>query len=328
MAASVLSSKFNVHKTEGNYNNHLGLPITILQARKEHEIMILEMGMSHKGEIELLSSIAKPDYSIITNIGESHIENLGSKEGIALAKSEILLHTNINGCAFLPNNEFFNLMSSHYNGEIISFGEFPDSDLFFEDSKILNNTTNFLFYSKSSLSPIEFNLSIHGNHNILNSLSVISLSLKLGVSVENIQHSLSNLSITKMRFETTTHPSGCILINDTYNASPSSMKASIHTFIEAYGSKQKVVVLSDMLELGDFSEEFHREIGSFLKNKDVSLFTIGKFSKFISEEGNGTHFPSTDELNNFLQKFLDKDTAIFFKASRGMKLEKTVLSLV
>lgn len=326
---SIINKKFKVKKTEGNFNNHLGMPITILNTSPDVDYLILEMGMNHFGEIKFLSEIANPDYSIITNIGESHVENLGSRNGIVKAKSEIRFGMRENSKLFLPkDSDKFNELWVE-NKEVknkVSFGKKETESNYWYDIKERNMLkTKF----KTNLFEEIFEVALFGDHNISNAIPCIAIGKTIGINFEEINQALNEMVITSMRFEKIITDKKYTLINDAYNASPTSMKASIETYINLYKNHKKVLILGDMYELGVDTLNLHSEIGNFLNKfeKEIDcLITVGEYSKSISENFNGNkkHYENKNNLKEDLFLYDKEDYSLFFKASRGMKLEEIV----
>lgn len=337
MISHVLSTNFKVHKTEGNYNNHIGVPYTILNAPNDADIWVLEMGMNHAGEIDLLGKIAKPDIAVITNIGEAHLEFLGSRQNIAHAKGELLSHLKSGGLCLLPSNsEFKDILKNKTTEKTLFYGlnDVTNEDSITASSIVSNeNNSSFLYSHKSFdgslLNKFDFTFPYLGEHNISNVLSAIYIAEYLNINFDLVSSALKNLKISPMRFEKIEGENGVIIINDAYNASPTSMKASIETFIPSFNDKKRILVLGDMFELGDNTVEMHIEIGKFL-NKYMDqisiLITVGVASKLISSayKGKYRHFDSKDEAKKFISYFYSNDFALLLKASRGMRLEELI----
>lgn len=327
LISHLLSYKLKVHKTEGNFNNHLGVPLTILRANDDIDVMIVEMGMNHAGELDLLGSIAKPDYGVITNIGESHIEYLGSREGIAHAKGEMLTHLPQEGIAFIPYDcEFKDLLENKTKAKKHFFGlnaEDNDEATLAHDLRTTDQGTLFEVENDT------FRIPLFGEHNVLNALPAISLARELGFTEEEIKEGLKDAKISPMRFELVSGKNDSLIINDAYNSSPTSMKKSCETFLEIFKEKKCIVVLGDMFELGGQDEEMHRSVGKALnrlERKPDLLITVGNSSKFISDEFDGIkkHFDNKDKVVDLVNEHLNENTSILFKASRGMKLETII----
>lgn len=324
---SVLQKQYKTHKTQGNFNNHIGLPLTILSMPENTEVIILEMGMSNFGEISLLSELSNPDYAIITNIGESHIEFLGSRAGIAKAKLEIIDGLKPNGKLIIDGDE--PLLSSIEKGtSVIRAGFKPDNDLLINDVIFEND----LHYFTVNGSPFE--LSLLGRHNVKNASYAIALALELAVPLEKIKEGLENIELTGMRLERCFAKNGALIINDAYNSSPTSMKAAINTMKDYQQYKRKVLVLGDMYELGPKEEELHRSVADAIQTPITDVITIGEKGKWIADEIRGRGIPvpvysflRKEEALPFITEILSPDAVLLFKASRGAKLESLVNEL-
>ncbi|HJV44616.1 MAG TPA: UDP-N-acetylmuramoyl-tripeptide--D-alanyl-D-alanine ligase [Bacillota bacterium] len=332
MIAHVLGSKKNVFKTYKNYNNHLGVPLSILQINQDHELAVIEMGMNHPGEIDFLASIGKPDISVITNVTDAHIEYLGSRENIAKAKGELLPHTSSNGFAILNGDNPYVHSVSHLNpGQTYFYRLNEEADIYATDIATTDAGTSFTV----NIGEESFTCSIpmFGLHNVSNLLPAIFIANHFGYNHKEITQALTNLSISPMRFELVQHNGDAVIINDAYNASPTSMKSSIQTFAEILSSYKRILVLGDMFELGERSIAFHQEVGSYinqLAERFEWLVTVGENSQYISSEAHipSRHFTSKSDATNFLANYMDGGHAFLFKGSRGMKLEELVNHLL
>ncbi|MGM9923027.1 MAG: UDP-N-acetylmuramoyl-tripeptide--D-alanyl-D-alanine ligase [Bacillus sp. (in: firmicutes)] len=332
MIASLLSGKYKVHKTNGNYNNHLGLPLTVLGMEEDTEVAVLEMGMSGRGEIELLSKLASPHIAVITNIGESHLLDLGSREGIAEAKLEITTGLREGGVIIYHGDE--PLLASKLaesKWQTRSFGKGTDNTIYplmiESDQERTTFTTNI---SEEALS-----IPVLGHHNVLNALAAILVARELDVDAKAIAEGLSALKVTNMRMELVEGQKGEKLINDAYNASPTSMKAAIDLVVDLKGFRQKYLVLGDMLELGPDEAAFHRQIGEAIKPGTIDhVFTFGELGMHIAQgaqsvlgEGHVHAFLDKQALIQQLKSQIQPNDIVLVKASRGMKLEDVVQAL-
>ena len=323
MVASVMSKKFNVLKTLGNYNNELGLPITILRLRNENALVV-EMGMNHFGEISTLTKIAKPNLAVITNIGTAHIGNLGSRENILKAKLEIL--EGLQGKSVIINNDN-NLLSKWAKEDnkydVITYGiENKQSSYVAENIKSYEDKSTFELEGKTITVPVG------GEHFVLNSLCAIAVGRYFGMSLEKIQEGIEDLELTKKRMEINKTKLGAIVINDSYNANYDSMKAAIE-YLEKIENRRKIAVLGDMLELGEYSEELHRKVGDLIKNVDV-LITVGNLAKYISENAkisNKIIVNSNEEAISRIKDIIQENDAILLKASNSMNFSQIADSL-
>lgn len=329
LVGSVLQTTFVTHRTKGNFNNHIGLPLTILSMTRDTEVLVLEMGMNHFGEIELLSKIAMPDYAIITNIGESHIEFLGSREGIAEAKSEIIVGLKPEGQLLIDGDEpLLDELKKQEN--VISIGFDTENNI------TINNFSMSANYSSFELNNGKlFQLSMLGQHNVKNATFAIEIAKYLKIPEKLIKDALLKLDLTGMRFELKNGINGVTIINDAYNASPTSMKASIDVVKQMKDYSSKVLVLGDMYEMGNNSRKMHRSVAEIITEDIDFVFTIGNDSKEISSAVASQsdlivtkHFQAKDELAKHLKEHLNKDTIILLKASRGVRLETILDSLI
>ena len=332
--ANVLSKKYKVLKTEGNNNNHIGLPFTILRLQDE-EIAVIEMGMNHFGEISYLTKIAKPDIAVITNIGTSHIGNLGSRENILRAKLEILEGMDKKRIVINNDNDLLNkwYLENKGNMEIHTFGIKNESEFKAKNIRLEENSSEFICENKGEKINIE--VPVGGEHFILNALCGLTVGKLLDLNNEEIKNGIKDFKLTAKRMEINHLKNGVTIINDSYNASYESMKASILNLKNMNGLR-KIAVLGDMFELGDFSEELHREVGTeILKNKIDKLFLIGNYAKFIGKEAESEgykkedilYFEKKEELLKYLKQNLQKGDVVLIKASNGMKLFNIVESL-
>ncbi|PGS55420.1 UDP-N-acetylmuramoyl-tripeptide--D-alanyl-D-alanine ligase [Bacillus sp. AFS041924] len=333
---SILSAKYKVHKTQGNFNNHIGLPLTVLAMSEDTEVAVLEMGMSNFGEIEFLSNLAEPDAAIITNIGESHMQELGSRAGIAKAKLEIASGLSKSGLLVINGDEPLLIegtkdKNSIYTIESFGFNESNDVyPTFIEMSEsgsefVINNAKDF-----------RFKLGVLGKHNISNTLAAIAVARKFSLTWDEISSGMQNLEMTKMRMELLKNENGITIINDAYNASVTSMKAALLFASELKGYNRKFVVFGDMLELGDQEIAFHEEIGEEVVNLHFDfLYTFGPLSKFAAtsafEQMDSSKVKSFDDKNKLIEDLLQQvqpKDLVLVKGSRGMKLEEVVNALV
>ncbi|MCK6075497.1 UDP-N-acetylmuramoyl-tripeptide--D-alanyl-D-alanine ligase [Paenibacillus silvae] len=333
---ALLSTTFKVHKTQGNFNNHIGLPLTVLSMPEDTEIIILEMGMSGRGEIKELSLIAQPDAAIITNIGESHLLQLGSRLEIARAKAEIAAGLKKNGLLIYNGDEPLiaqvlgeSETRQPENMQRFTFGLQAGND---DYATGLMNAQNSMVFTTKQSGEKAYTLPLLGTHNVVNCLAAMAVARHFGVTSENMAEGLSQLKLTGMRIEVTQAVSGLTLLNDAYNASPTSMKAAIDVLEGLKGYRMKVAVLGDMLELGPQEERLHHEIGMYITPAKVDrVLVYGPLSLHIAEgarkhmETDAVHaFDSKEALTRHLLEHLHARDVVLFKASRGMKLEDVV----
>ncbi|WP_338779490.1 UDP-N-acetylmuramoyl-tripeptide--D-alanyl-D-alanine ligase [Metabacillus sp. FJAT-52054] len=332
LLASALSPSFNVHKTKGNFNNHIGLPLTLLAMPENTEVAVLEMGMSSKGEIEFLSQLAQPDAAIITNIGESHLMDLGSREGIAEAKLEIASGLKEDGILFYFGDEpLLQERVPALSRKTMTFGETAENDLYPSDIVQSDAGVEFTVQPEGE----RFAVPVLGKHNVWNALAAIAVARHFGLKDEAIKKGLSSLAMTAMRLELLKSSKGWAVINDAYNASPTSMKAAIRLIEDLQGYSRKILILGDMLELGEQEAEFHEQTGEHISTgKTDHVFTYGKLGECIAAgakknlpDENVQSFTDKEELISAVKKFARPGDLFLVKASRGMKLEEAVEAL-
>lgn len=305
MIYSILKTQHNTIKTQGNFNNEIGMPLTIFNIDKTTEIVVLEMGMSGFGEIEVLSNIAKPDTAIITNIGVSHSENLGSREGIAEAKLEILSGLKSGGKLFLNKNEpLLSGKNAEYFGDILHI-------------KQIEGKSHITALYKGET--IEYILNALGEHNAINSLGAIYVARSLNISWDNIKYALENFSPADKR-QNIYKAKDTVIIDDTYNASPDSMKAALTVLASFDGFK--VAILGAMGELGSLSAKAHQEIGLFASDKADIVLCMGDENYLCKD--NVLLFNSHKEIVDYLKQYIKKSDVILFKGSRFMKMEECI----
>jgi UDP-N-acetylmuramoyl-tripeptide--D-alanyl-D-alanine ligase len=332
MIASVLKEKYKVLKTEGNFNNEIGLPLTVFNLDNFHEAAVLEMGMSGFGEISNLTYIAKPDIAVITNIGVSHIEKLGSRQNILKAKMEILEGLNEKGLLVLNGDDkLLYGLKDLLKFRTIYYGMEEGLDYQAYNIKTAGeNGTYFEITIKNT--DYKIHIPIPGVHNVYNALAAIAIGIELKLPIEKIIRGISEFTNSKMRMDIITCKEVKI-INDTYNASPQSMEAAINVLADIGGNKRKIAILGDMLEMGAWAYKAHMDIGKFAVSKAIDyILTVGENAKHIAlgaiEAGaeNSTifSFENNSQLNNYLDSFLKKDDVILGKGSRGMKREEIV----
>ena len=330
LTAAVLSGLGKVLKTSANFNNEIGVPMTLLELNETHKAAVVEIGMRGLGQIESLAKIVKPDIAIVTNVNETHIELLGSMENIAKAKGELVESIQADGTVILNADNAYTetLKKLAKSGvKIITHGIKNGADLKAENVFISNAITDFDVNYNGQI--YHFDLPIIGRHNVSNSLAATAAGLAVGLDFDKIRYGLSTLVTTKMRFEVI-HRDGITIVNDAYNASPASMRASIKTAAEVYDAR-KIAVLGDMFELGAISEKVHREVGAYLaENKFDILITVGKLGRFIAEGAKSAGMEKIfvtdthEDAAKTLRGILKRDDVILFKASHGMHLEKVI----
>ena len=314
----------SVLATQGNLNNDIGLPMTMLNLGKQHRYAVLEMGMNHTGELSYLSNLAKPNVALVNNAGTAHIGELGSLEAIANAKGEIFEGLADGGTAIINADDVFanlwkNLASKHQQA---TFGLKAKADV----------TAKYELHAASSdlelIAPngtVKFTLPAPGLHNVSNALAAASAALALNVSLENIATGLSNFAGVKGRLQTKQGFAGAKVIDDTYNANPMSMKAAIDVIKASAG--QRIFVMGDMAELGADAASMHAEIGAYAKTAGIEKFyALGELTKnaVTAFGANAMHFGTVEALAESLKSIMNAETTVLVKGSRSMRMERVV----
>lgn len=322
----VVNAQYNAIKTLGNLNNEIGMPQMLFQLDSSVEAAVIEMGMNHFGEIHNLTTAAKPNIALITNIGVSHLENLGSREGILKAKLEILDGLE-RGAPLILNGDNDLLKTVKNDDYKIYFYGIDNGDFRAEHIAEENGCTSFdicFFGNRQNVT-----IPTIGIHNVYNALAAFAVGFVLNIDARKCADALSQYQPEGMR-QKSVSVNGITVIEDCYNASPDSMKAAISTLANTSG-KRKIAVLSDMLELGDYSAEAHRQVGEIAANHNIDyLFTFGEASVHIAERAkelgmkNVFHFSGKDEMSKALLDTIETGDTLIFKASRGMKLEEVI----
>ncbi|KAA0948427.1 UDP-N-acetylmuramoyl-tripeptide--D-alanyl-D-alanine ligase [Sporosarcina sp. ANT_H38] len=335
LIASVLSPYFNVRKTEGNYNNELGLPLTILSLEEDTEFAILEMGMSGFGEISFLSKLAKPHFVVITNIGEAHMQDLGSRAGIAKAKFEIIDGLLEGGKLFYDGDEplLQELVDQVTAIQAISFGYEKEAVLSLEKIESGDEGSRF---TVTGLLDGEFTIPVYGAHQVKNTLAAILIADEAAVSVIDIRSALRQASLTDMRMQPVIVSNGALFINDAYNAAPTSMRAALAFMEDTELRKEKWVVLADMLELGDEEQVYHENLAdeiTAMKLEGILLY--GPRMKWLHDKLQKDSVEAQiiwsekdyTPIVNTLAEFTGENSIVLLKGSRGMALEHVLKGL-
>ncbi len=310
---AVLSEKFNVQYTFGNLNNHIGVPLTILSIKPEHEMAVIEMGANHQKEIELLSNIAKPNYGYITNFGKAHLEGFGGFEGVIKGKSELYDYLKNHQQTIVVNeNDPIQAQKTENYSPKITFGK-ENSDYQFE----LFSEEHFVGLQYKEIKVVS---KLTGEYNFTNLCAAASLGLHFGIDFEKIKHAIENYTPTNMRSQVV-KKEGRTLVLDTYNANPSSMTASLHNFVTFEGSK--TIIIGDMLELGEESEKEHKSILKLAQELGFNeIITVGKNFKHVNSSAKA--FENTAELIEYLKQNKISSENILLKGSRGVALERSI----
>ncbi|MHB8061859.1 MAG: UDP-N-acetylmuramoyl-tripeptide--D-alanyl-D-alanine ligase [Ruminiclostridium sp.] len=330
LISCVLSKHYEVLKTQGNFNNEIGLPLTLLNLNSTHEIAVIEMGMSGFGEISRLTSIAQPQFAVITNIGVSHIEKLGSAQGILKAKLEILEGLKPEGLVILNGDDpLLQELKGKLNFKTIYYGMHSEFDYVAQDYESLGEAGT-RFNIKLGKQTNNVFIPVPGVHNVYNALAAIAVGIEMNMPMKVIIDGIAQYSPGNMRQNIITF-NGIKIINDAYNASPQSMLASINVLEELCSKTRGIAVLGDMLEMGDMAKELHYGVGSYIKDKKIEyLITVGETSKNImqavADSDNQTmklqHFENNSEALSYILSIIRQGDFILIKGSRGMKMEQ------
>ncbi|MDD4569024.1 MAG: UDP-N-acetylmuramoyl-tripeptide--D-alanyl-D-alanine ligase [Tepidanaerobacteraceae bacterium] len=335
MISEILSSRFKVLKTSGNLNNEIGLPLTIFCLEQCYQIGVVELGMSGLGEINRLVNVAKPKIAVITNIGITHIEKLGSKQNIAQAKMEILQPLGKDDLVILNGDspELWNAKDSIIPRTVF-FGQ-ERGDVRARNIKSYG-TAGLEFDIYGCYGEMTFRVSLPGIHNVNNALAAIAVGFEMGLTKKEIESGLLNLKSSEMRLQFKKSYFGSDIIDDTYNASPDSMKAALDFLTQISQGKKRAVILGDMLELGDLSERAHCDIGMYAAKRAEVLVAVGNFAQsFKAGALQGSidkkciyTYLTVQEAAEEIEKIVRDCDIVLIKASRGMKMEQITKVLV
>jgi UDP-N-acetylmuramoyl-tripeptide--D-alanyl-D-alanine ligase len=331
MLAAILGEKFgsqHVLATFGNLNNDIGVPLTLLRLNHEHQFAVIELGMNHTGEIRTLINFAKPDVAIITNIGTAHIGELGSREAIAEAKTEIFENLPSDGMAFINEDDAYSEFCKKRatSGSIVTFGTSIDAQY---RGLLTEFASKRQVDFQSPEGRFSFNLKSDATHFAKNAIAASAIAVHLGVDAQSIQNALENFEGVKGRFKISILANGVRLIDDSYNANPDSMVAALEG-LASYDGK-KIAVLGDMGELGEFATIAHKSLGSTIRDLKIDiLFGMGELTReTIRAFGpTGKHFNNVDELTNSLALEISSGGTVLVKGSRFMKMEKVCEYLI
>ncbi len=320
LVSAVLAEKFRVSFTEGNLNNHIGVPLTLLKMNDETQIGVVEMGANHPGEIAELCKIAEPDFGIITNIGKAHLEGFGSFEGVKKTKAELFNYLEEKSGKFFFNsdNSILDLLAGDYKNKI-TFGQ-KNANLtgeLLQSPPFVHIKTNF------EKGVLYLNTNLIGNYNFENILAAACIGNYFNVNPLQIQKALKDYQPQNNRSQLI-KKGNLKIIMDAYNANPTSMQASIKSFL-ANNTNNNYLILGDMLELGKYSHDEHAKIlNLIIELKATNIFIVGAIFTEIGKEFNFKTFLNVNELNEFLQKKSIKNGNILIKGSRGIELEKVL----
>lgn len=337
MIAGIAELTKNVIKAQGNFNNLVGVPITLLRLSGQHDVMILEMGTNRPGEIERLTRIAEPDIGLITNIGPAHLEGLKSLDGVREEKCDLFRNMAASGIAIMNMDDNSIQTSAHvWRGKRITFGLSGDADVAAENIRKEGGRGGSFTLRTGGIRQ-EIHLSVTGEHNIYNALAAAASSWALGIEPPIICQGLTAFTPLSGRMEICQLKNGAFIINDTYNANPASVREALKTLNDLRGNHRSTVILGDMLELGDRAYEMHEGIGSLMADTGVgTIFLRGRFSRATAAgalkrkmQGNRIFFFETpEEIISHLKPTLQEGDWILVKGSRMTKMEEIVQIMV
>lgn len=325
--AVLLSSKFKVNKTKANYNNHIGVPLTLLSTNEKHNVVVAELGTNHFGEIPYTAAIASPDFALITNIGDSHLEYFYDRQGVLKEKSALLKETITNGGKVFINND---------DALLKNFGRTVKNKITYAINENANYKCDINNYDKfgkpeieikSRRNSINIKLPLSGEKNVANYLAAFAIASELGLSKQQILKATNKIKSFDKRLEIKNYKK-FTLINDTYNANPDSMKSSLNLLIQIENRKRKIAILGDMFELGKESKIKHIELAEIINELKIDeVYSIGSMMKYLNKKLNGkikihNHFSDRTVLKNLLSKIDLKNSLVLVKGSRGMKMEE------
>jgi UDP-N-acetylmuramoyl-tripeptide--D-alanyl-D-alanine ligase len=334
MVASVLAQRWSVLKTEGNFNNRIGVPSTLFRLTARHQAAVIEMGVDQQGQTTRLCEIVRPTIGLITNIGPDHLEFLGSMEGSAQSKAELLDLLPADGMAILnADDTYFDYLAARAQCRVMSFGLSEMADV--RASGIISDArqgTTFRLHLPGKSRPTTVRIKVHGTHNVINALAAAAVGVSLNLSGSMIAQGLGRFRPAAMRSQVVTHH-GVHIINDCYNANPASMKAALQLLAQWSPARERIAVLGDMLELGSETVRMHRDVGEFLAAQGLSrLIVCGTLGRELGEGARqgGMAGSQIDEVVDAaaaadrLKRIVRQGDVVLVKASRGMKMEQVV----
>ncbi|GAA3018129.1 UDP-N-acetylmuramoyl-tripeptide--D-alanyl-D-alanine ligase [Tetragenococcus solitarius] len=328
MTEAVLAQKYQTYKTQGNYNNDLGLPYTILHMPETTEVLILEMGMDHAGDLTRLSHIGKPDAAAITLIGEAHIENLGSRQGIAQGKMEITAGLKKEGILFIPADEpLLRPLTRPLEQKVVTFG-LTEGMVQAQVLNVSKNSTEFIIGKQKFLIPVI------GSYNVKNALVAYSFGRYFGLDDQEIAMGLKNFQLTKDRTQWSKAYNGADILSDVYNANPTAMGLVLDSFAELPLTGRKILVLADMLELGKESKQMHIQMAQHIDNRFAEVYLFGSEMKnlylALKDNYKQVYYFNKDhkqELIEAVKKDIKPQDSVLLKGSNGMGLSEVISAL-
>ncbi len=333
MIATALGGNLNTYQTEKNFNSQIGVPVCIDRINKDNQVAVLEMGMSEEGQMEILSSIARPDICVVTVIGDAHLEFLKTRENIRREKLSITNHMNPNGIVFLNGDDkMLAELKGHFNKKVQYYGTSEWCDYRAENIRMEDGKMHYDFVHGDKRVPVELNA--FGKHNVCNSIVGMAISDYMGLDLLKAAEQYKEFKGLRQRIINI--PGKYTIIDDTYNASPDSMRASIDVLNDYNTEGKKIAVLGDMFELGADSEKFHYEVGKYLSNKSIDeLVVVGELSKnYVKavEESESQikcySFKDNGEVTLYLMSVMNSDDVVMIKGSNGMHLNEIVSNML
>lgn len=334
MTAAILSAEYNVVKTEANFNNELGVPLTILGMSSNTEILVVELGMDRPGQLHFLSNLVQPDVAVITMIGEAHIEFFKTRDRIADAKMEITDGMKEDGCFIFNGDEpLLEQRAKHVDVDQFTFGLKSSNNLSASDIERYDQTTNF---KTNQSAETEITIPIIGDYNVTNALAAMAVGIKFHIDIESEAKALAQFDLTKNRTQWLVGKKGERILSDVYNSNPTAAKAVLDSFANTKTNGKRFVVLGDMLELGEDADQMHADLADKLDpNKFDSIFLVGPHMNALKQRllDDGTftanavyHFNSDelDQLTSTLEQKVGAEDSILLKASHGIHLENVV----
>ncbi len=326
MITAVLARLGDVCKTEGNLNNHIGLPLTLFRLNKKHKALVSEMGANHFGEIARLCEIAEPEYGLITNIGHGHLEFFKSLEGVAKAKMELFEYLYPHGTAFINMDDSLIMKHAPEFKKSIKYG-------FTDEARIIGKilSPNESGFPRMEVGDRVITLNVMGNHNLSNALGAAAVGLEFGVSLNEIKTALENVALPDKRMEAFER-NQILILNDSYNANPDSTLAALSILKQTPSAGKRIFVFGDMLELGELAPSEHAKIGQALKTFGVDVFlafgpeSIAAVSGALKSDKDifARHFSDKRELITCLEERLEAGDLLLVKGSRGMRMEEVI----
>lgn len=332
--AAVLGAKYKVCKTQGSYNNEIGLPQTIMSIEPWHDVVVLEMGMRGLGEIRHLTEIAPPQVAVITNVYPVHLELLGSIENIAKAKAEILLGLRSGGSAVLNGDDPLIRIHAAKAKHVLFYGRNGQNQLRAENIAV-DGQGKVSYDLRWNDQVYQVRLPVPGAHNVYNSLAAIGVGIQFGIPISIAIEALPETELSSMRLEIEFSSDGVLIINDAYNASPASMQTALETLDQISGNRRKVAILGDMYELGSLSDSAHEQVGVWAAQVCNQLVFVGKNAHLMNKGAQSAGFsssniriyPTVEQLLVELNQFVERQDSVLVKASRAVALEQVVAAL-